>query len=271
MLRLPALRKYDAELQRVRTELAAARQELERLRALHEAPPDDEEWAVKAKRYEYYWAGASKKIDIRRLESFGPLAAQIVRHGRTYLNVDRLYTLWQGVQALPPASRAVAEVGVCRGGGTRFLAEALRLHGRDLPLYACDTFDGHVAVDAAVDGKHAVGRQFAGVDVGKVAKYLSGFDNVHLLRGDVRETSAAFAAERAFGLVHVDVDVYPITRFCLEFFASRVLTGGTIVVDDYGTKTCPGAKKAVDEFVRATPGFRMLHLLTAQAVLIKLG
>ena len=61
---------------------------------------------------------------------FGEVAARVIRDRRTYLNVDRLYTLWQAVESLPAAARAVAEVGVYRGGSAWFVAEALRLGGK---------------------------------------------------------------------------------------------------------------------------------------------
>ena len=50
-----------------------------------------------------------------------------------------------------------------------------------------------------------------------------------------------------------------------------VVPGGVIVADDYGTTTCQGVKKAVDEFGASNPGFRIFHLLTGQAVVTKLG
>jgi hypothetical protein len=65
------------------------------------------------------------------------------------------------------------------------------------------------------------------------------------VEGDIRETASRFTDQHAFGMVHIDVDVHPITEFCLEFFAPRVVIGATIVVDDYGFKTCKGVKKAV--------------------------
>ena len=44
-----------------------------------------------------------------------------------------------------------------------------------------------------------------------------------------------------------------------------------MVVDDYGVTTCPGAQKAVDDFVRDNPAFSRLHLLTGQAVIFRAG
>jgi hypothetical protein len=273
LLKLPGLRKYLAEIRQLRADLSAAKDEIQQLRAEEDQPGNDptdlDEYLKRAKKYEYYWVNASKKIDVRRLVPFGELARRVVSDGRTYLNVDRLYTLWQLVHALPPSTRAVAEVGACRGGSARFVAETLRLHQREMPFYVCDTFEGHVEVDEAVDGYHRVGVQFAGVKVEKVANYLAGFPFIRLLKGDIRDTAATFDAEHAFGLVHIDVDVFPATRFCLEFFAPRIVAGGAMLVDDYGSKTCRGVQKAVDEFAETNDGFRLLHLLTGQAVLIR--
>ncbi len=265
--RMPFFRRYLAEIERLRRELAATQDELDRLR---DAQPDAD-WLANAHRYEYYWANAFKKIDVRDTEPFGTLAATAVRDGRTYLNVDRLYTLWQMVQALPSAAGAIAEVGVYKGGSARFVAEALRLRGREMPFYVCDTFRGHAEVDETVDGRHRVGEQFIHVKFEKVRKYLAPYPFVRVLQGNIRETAAELEGEHAFGFVHVDVDVYPITRFCLDFFAPRLVAGGAIVVDDYGSTTCEGVAKAVDEFAAGTADFFALHLLTGQAVLIRVS
>jgi len=94
---------------------------------------------------------------------------------------------------------------------------------------------------------------------------------VEVVPGDIQLTAPTLDVQDGYGLVHIDVDVYPITRFCLEHFAPKLVAGGTIVVDDYGFKTCPGAKQAVDEFAAAHPEFRRWHLLTGQALLVRLS
>lgn len=241
------------------------------LRSLGFLGKEERDELARARRFAYYWYNAQKKIDLRRMEGFGALAARVRKDGRTYLNLDRLYTLWQGVINLPPASRGVIEIGVYRGGSARFIGEAMKLRGLDLPVYACDTFDGHTLVDDTADTRHAVGKQFTGISVDKIRRYLSDLPSVHVVPGDIQHTAATLELQEDFGLVHIDVDVYPITRFCLEYFAPRLARGGTIVVDDYGFKTCPGAKQAADEFAAAHSQFRLLHLLTGQAVLIPIG
>ena len=271
LAKLPWVRRYALENERLRSQLNESRQQIKDLLESQERAAKDAEFLRQAREYEYYWREAFKRIDIRQLVPFGEIADRVIRDGRTYLNVDRLYTIWQAVESLPPSARAVAEVGVYRGGSAWFMADALRRFGREMPFYVCDTFQGHVEVDDSVDGVHRPGVQFTRVKAEKVAKYLREFPFIQMQVGDIRETAPAFAGESAFGLVHLDVDVYPITRFCLDFFGPRVVPGGMMVMDDYGTTTCEGVKRAVDEFTASNPGFRVMHLLTGQAVVTRLG
>jgi hypothetical protein len=46
-------------------------------------------------------------------------------------------------------------------------------------------------------------------------------------------------------------------------------TGGVIVCDDYGFASCPGARRAIEEFFADKPE-KPLALLTGQAVIHKL-
>jgi O-methyltransferase len=271
LAKLPWVRRYALENERLRSKLNESRQQIKDLLESQERAARDAEFLRQAREYEYYWREAFKRIDIRQLVPFGEIADRVIRDGRTYLNVDRLYTIWQAVESLPPSARAVAEVGVYRGGSAWFMADALRRSGREMPFYVCDTFQGHVEVDDSVDGVHRPGVQFTRVKAEKVAKYLREFPFIRMQVGDIRETAPAFAGESAFGLVHLDVDVYPVTRFCLDFFGPRVVPGGMMVMDDYGTTTCEGVKRAVDEFTASNPGFRVMHLLTGQAVVTRLG
>src|SRR5438128_1334193 len=78
------------------------------------------------------------------------------------------------------------------------------------------------------------------------------------------------AALAPFPFAHLAVDVYPVMRHALDFFATRILPGSLIVVDDYGFVTCRGTRQAVDEFVASHPNYRFFHLLTGQALLVRL-
>lgn len=54
---------------------------------------------------------------------------------------------------------------------------------------------------------------------------------------------------KLFSFVHVDVDLYQPTFDSIQFFYHRLSEGGIFLCDDYGFDTCPGATKAVDEFL----------------------
>ncbi len=68
--------------------------------------------------------------------------------------------------------------------------------------------------------------------------------------------------------MHVDVDLYRPTRDTVEFFYPRLSPGGVILFDDYGSAMCPGAARAVDEFVAGCPE-PLIESPTQQAFLIK--
>jgi len=203
------------------------------------------------------------------LPDFAPIARRLMDEGRIGMHFDRLYTLWQAVTAAPDAP-AVAEVGSYKGGSSKFIAETLRTLGRAPRFYVCDTFAGHARVDREIDGVSDDGG-FKDTSAESVAAYLAEYPNVQIVVGDIFESSARLAGETAFGFVHIDVDVYPPTAFCLDFFSTRLAPGAWMVVDDYGVVTCPGAQKAVDDFVRDHPTFSKVHLLTGQALVFRAG
>ena len=59
--------------------------------------------------------------------------------------------------------------------------------------------------------------------------------------------------DQASHAVHVDVDLYQPTRDSIDFFYPRLNPGGLFVCDDYGFTTCPGATKAIDDFMADKP------------------
>ena len=90
-----------------------------------------------------------------------------------------------------------------------------------------------------------------------------------LYKGRFQDTCSQFGAGKIH-FVHLDVDIYEPTRFALDFFDSRLVVGGIVIVDDYGFVTCPGAKRAVDEFLSSRQNYFSLHFLTGQKLWVKL-
>ncbi len=247
----PTLAGLERELERSAAMLAGVTGELDELRR------------------SYHVSGAAKKLDIREVEGFSELARGTVAAGRTRMNYDRLFTLWQAVRAAPPDKPAI-EIGSYRGGSARFIGEAFQASGGTPRLYVCDTFAGHAHTDPTIDTAHHSAGKFENASAAATAEYLSSYPALELVVGDIVETSTQLRDEE-FGLVHLDVDVYPTSAFCLRFFAPRLAENALMVIDDYGFVTCPGVKQAADEFVAEFPQFRLWHLLTGQAILWRLA
>ena len=136
----------------------------------------------------------------------------------------------------------VAEVGVWRGGTARMICETTYKR-----VLLFDTFTGMPPVDATKD-THREG-DFDDTSVQHVTTLLSQGNNTNfaLYQGIFPDTNSQYAEHETFSFVHLDVDIYPSIKNCLNFFIPRMNQGGVIVLDDYNEPGCPGAKLATDE------------------------
>ena len=157
------------------------------------------------------------------------------------------------------------EAGVFQGGTARLLKLALG-EMREKRLYLFDSFEGMKRVSDRED-RHSEG-DFSDTSVEAVRKVVGGGEFVHICKGWIPETFAGLD-DRRFCFAHIDLDLYQGVRDSLNFLYPRLSRGGVIVLDDYGFASCPGARKAVDEFFADKPE-RPLALSTSQAIIHKL-
>lgn len=176
-------------------------------------------------------------------EPFLSLYASI--KARTLVGRRRCYVLQGLARHIAAIPGALAEVGVYRGGTARLLAQIRP----DRPLYLFDTFAGMPATDARHDFHHA--GDFADTSLEQVRGFVAA-KNVVFRPGVFPDSAAGLEAER-FSPVHVDCDIYMSVRACCEWFYPRMNPGGVMVFDDYGYRSCPGAREAVDEFFLLKP------------------
>jgi O-methyltransferase len=121
------------------------------------------------------------------------------------------------------------------------------------------------ATNAAFD-KHLVG-EFSDTSLAAVQERLKDCGNVRFYQGLFPATSGPIAQIK-FSLVHVDADIYDSVRACCEFFYSRLEKNAIMLFDDYGFPTCPGARKAVDEFFSDKPEVPF-YLPTGQCLIVR--
>lgn len=90
-----------------------------------------------------------------------------------------------------------------------------------------------------------------GISIDELKAVLSykGFENYELIQGDVTDTIPDYVVnhpELKIALLHIDVDVYKPSITILNNLFDRVVHGGLVVFDDFGTVA--GETRAIDQF-----------------------
>lgn len=92
-----------------------------------------------------------------------------------------------------------------------------------------------------------------GIDIEELKNIFEnkGFKNYEFIKGDLTKTIDIYLknkSELRIALLHVDVDVYKPTKYVLEKLYDKVVSGGIIVLDDYGMVN--GATNAIEDFIK---------------------
>ena len=167
----------------------------------------------------------------------------------TKVTPNRGYVLFALAQQAGRLNGDWVECGVYKGGMAMMLAKIIKEHNFNTVLHLFDTFAGMPKTDAKID-RHKKG-DFSDVNFDEVSQrvqsILSEQNKVMFHCGFIPDTFATCNLDR-IAFAHIDVDIYRSVLDCCQFLYPRLLGGGFLIFDDYGFATCPGARKAVDEF-----------------------
>lgn len=197
----------------------------------------------------------------------------------TMLPKKRLISLYQQVVFCEQRSIAgcFIECGVWKGGAVALMALAnLKYSPVPRVIHLFDAFREICEPDASVDGDRAVSEvkkwangdstgklepiqgvydSFGGPgsldDNRELLEKIVGYDPAFLKyhKGWFQETLPHdFGGIGDIAILRLDGDWYASTKICLEYLYDKVVPGGFIIIDDYGTYE--GCRKAVDEFLR---------------------
>jgi hypothetical protein len=179
-------------------------------------------------------------------------------------SADRKFTLRSLTQLVAHLPGDCAEFGVYRGASAELMGRAMP--GRHLHLF--DSFKGLSAPEPEDGSYWSRGDLLVPAEIVDRRLRSAGLPFT-LYAGWIPERFDDVPADVRLAFAHIDVDLYRPTFDSLEFAYARLLSGGLIVFDDYGVEWCPGAKRAVDEFLADKPE-RVALLTTGQAFLQKL-
>jgi len=186
---------------------------------------------------------------------------------------DRKFVLWSMARSTRNLPGDTAECGVLDGASSYLICSAHTDAG-PAEHHVFDSFEGLSAPRPEDRPGSAVAFEWApgdlSVPIEKTMRKLSRFDNIRYYKGWIPGRFDKVSS-RHFSFVHVDVDLYQPTKDSLAFFYPRLVPGGILLCDDYGYHTCPGARKAFDEFAATTPEQSVVHLPTGQGFIVKRG
>lgn len=155
----------------------------------------------------------------------------------------------------------IVECACYRGTTARIMADYIDLADSDKGIWLYDLFEHddnmrHHSMEAhSVDLFDEVTARFADIE------------NAHVTQGEVPAVLAEAAPEKV-AHVHLDLNDATAEVGALEFFFDRLVTGGTIIFDDYGWLAYRPQKIAEDAWL-AERGYSILELPTGQGLLIK--
>jgi hypothetical protein len=181
-------------------------------------------------------------------------------------NDDRRWMLGQLMRLVAAVPGDTAECGAYRGAASYLICRVNAAQpGGARRHFVFDSFAG-LSPPSGLDGTHwKRGDLACGAE--EVRRALAEFPGVTLLPGWIPERFGE-VAERRFAFVHIDVDLHEPTRDSLAFFYPRMSAGGIILCDDYGFTSCPGATRAVDEYLAGLPE-KMISLSCGGGFLIR--
>lgn len=151
-----------------------------------------------------------------------------------------------------------------------------KFNGQD--FYLCDSFEGlsqpseqdYVEVvekNGSVNRYSTHNKGHFAVDYATVASRFSEYPEITLVKGWIPEVLNKLP-ETKWSYVHIDVDLYEPTMACLNYFYPRLVRGGVILNDDFGSPMFPGGGTSWKDFF-STKNKPYIVLDTGQSVYIR--
>lgn len=185
-------------------------------------------------------------------------------HPHNDFSQDRKFILKEFGRLVENDEGDIAECGSYQGSSAYFLART----NPKTSIHCIDSFEGLSEPEEIDAATSSLARSWKKGDLSSseevIRSNLAEFSNVVIHKGWIPDVFTKLPI-RKYKLVHIDVDLYQPTKESLEYFFPKLTEKGIIILDDYGFLTCPGAKKAADEYFHSR-GKTILLLTSGQGV-----
>lgn len=183
----------------------------------------------------------------------------------------RLHTLLWAAQHVMTLPGDFVECGVWKGFCFAFLTDYLNFGSVDKQLYLYDTFQGIPEDMNSENRSNAVYERAVSENrdamFTRVKQRFSKYPNVQVIQGTVPRSFQQACPEK-IALLHIDMNSTASEIAALEQLFDRVVSGGMIVLDDYGWTGYSAQRHAEDAFM-AERGHHILELPTGQGLVIR--
>lgn len=185
---------------------------------------------------------------------------------------ERKFILWSLYRSVAHLAPNTAECGVYTGGASFLICQEGEKQGHLKTHYAFDSFEGLSAPTqndiSSTETAYLWHEGDLAVDEDHVRSLLKPCQSAKLLKGWIPDRFHE-VGDAQFSFVHIDVDLYEPTVASMEFFFPRLVPGGILLCDDYGSEVCPGARLAMDEYCDRFSLQPVIDLGTCQGMLVK--
>lgn len=188
----------------------------------------------------------------------------------SFVDIYKCFELWELVgQSAKLKEGDIIEVGVWRGGSGVLMAQKAKMSKIPCDVYLCDTFKGIVKAGEHDpfywNGRH----DDTYIECVQFLAKRADLDNVKILEGIFPDETGREVEGCKFRLCHIDVDVYQSAHDIIEWIWDRLIPGGIVVYDDYGSKECKGITKHVNEQMKKKDRI-VFYNLNGQGIMVKL-
>lgn len=161
------------------------------------------------------------------------------------------------------------ECGVNKGGYARMLYDYLPLAGSPRRFFLMDTFNGFdIGSISQEERDRGIPEAYRYTECfEQVRQTFAPFANAVLVRGPIPATLPLADTDRV-AFLSIDMNCVEPEIAAAEYFWDRIVTGGFMLLDDYGHPLHLAQKLAFDAFARAR-GVRILQLPTEQALIMR--
>lgn len=164
----------------------------------------------------------------------------------------------------------VVELGCYLGTASLFISRHLRQSAVNRAFHVYDSFEGlpeKLAQDRSPAGEQFIKGELLATKSQFIKNYKqAGLELPFIHKGWFEDLQPTDLPSR-IALAFLDGDYYSSIRSSLKLVWPKMAKGAVVIVDDYASESLPGAKKAVDEWLRGHPakirveaGMALIHI-----------